>query len=94
MQSLLLVGRKSREHKWERCRRDKETPCRIESFPTALSSNTPGTSFYRRDWFLTSPKNFYRSLRLLTGLTPTAFRKLPPEAVEQLVKSLWAKVKV
>jgi methylphosphotriester-DNA--protein-cysteine methyltransferase len=41
-----------------------------------------------------SKKNLYRSLRSLTGLTPTAFRKLPPEAVERLVQKLWAKVKV
>lgn len=38
-----------------------------------------------------SKKNFYRSL---TGLTPTAFRKLPPDAVERLVQKLWVNVRV
>lgn len=37
-----------------------------------------------------SKKNFYRAFRKLTGLTPTDFRSLSPEAAAALIDAAWA----
>ena len=37
-----------------------------------------------------SRKNFYRTFRALTGVTPTAFRKLPAEAMTALMDMVWS----
>jgi methylphosphotriester-DNA--protein-cysteine methyltransferase len=37
-----------------------------------------------------SKTNFYRTLRALTGLTPTAFRKLPKESLAELTDTIWS----
>lgn len=37
-----------------------------------------------------SKKNFYRSFRQLTGLTPAAVRRLSPEAVGVLIDAVWS----
>ena len=37
-----------------------------------------------------SRRNFYRTFRDLTGLTPTAFRRLAPDAITALVDAVWA----